>query len=334
VEFSRMPPAKRREIIRPLIKLPVDIDALDGANARDYETRTDVNREARRLRGQASGIQYPADLPAAPPDVEAITARLRNAGEINAGIEAEKTRRQNRFDEVADNDGERFRILETAAALRARAAAQLKEAEKWEAHAAKLAEEIKRGRADLADFLANPVPELVDTAALVDELAAARSIKSQLDEKARRETLEAEAAALEERAAQLTTAMAERTELKTTAIAKAVMPVKGLGYGDDDVLLNGVPFDQASEAEKIRAGVELAMVANPKLRVVLVRDGSLLDKASWQLLEALADEYDFQCWVEVTDDDAKTGIIIEDGEVRPAQASPDAQPALALEGVI
>jgi hypothetical protein len=339
LEFTRMEPAKQLNSLRRLVKLEVDIDALDGQNARDYERRTEVNRDVKRLRGQASGIQYPADLPSAPPDAEAITARLRNAGEINAGIEAEKGRRQNRFDEVADKDVERLRVLETAAERRAQAARLLKEADHWEGAAATLAQEIERGRAELAGFLENPVAELIDTAALVDALAAARSINSQLEEKARRETLEAEAAALEERAAQLTASMAGRAAAKTTAIADAVMPVEGLGFGDGEVLFNDLPLDQASQAEKIRVSVAIAMAANPKLKVLCIRDGSLLDRDSWQLLSELVASNDYQCWVEVTDDDAdhkgKTGIIIEDGAVHQHRPEPEAasQPALALEGV-
>src|SRR5262249_43349271 len=69
--FARMDPRKRLEELRPLVKIDADIDALDGLNARDYERRTEINRDARRLRGQASGILYPADLPARPIDVAA-----------------------------------------------------------------------------------------------------------------------------------------------------------------------------------------------------------------------------------------------------------------------
>jgi hypothetical protein len=334
LEFTRMRPGDQLDALRRLVKIEVDTDALDGLNARDYEKRTDVNREVKRLRGQASGIQYPADLPPALVDAEAITARLRNAGEINAGIEAEKSRRQQRLAEVADNDIERLRILETAAERRARAAALLKEAEQWEVSAANLAEEIERNRVELADFLENPVPELIDTAALVEALEAARTVNSQLAEKARRETLEAEAAALEQQAAQLTASMEGRTAAKVRAIAEAVMPVEGLGFGDGEVLFNGIPLDQASQAEKIRVSVAIAMSANPKLRVLCVRDGSLLDRESWRALEDAVTSNDFQAWIEVTDDDAKTGIVIEDGTVRSAPANPDAQPALALEGVI
>jgi len=128
----------------------------------------------------------------------------------------------------------------------------------------------------------------------------------------------------------LTAAMEERTQRKNAAIASAKMPIDGLGWDDDDVLLDGIPFDQASQAEKIRASVAIAMAANPKLRVLCVRDGSLLDKESWRLLGELVDGQDYQCWVEVTDDAAKTGIVIEDGTVARQPATEPKQASLAL----
>jgi hypothetical protein len=150
----------------------------------------------------------------------------------------------------------------------------------------------------------------------VAEIEAARMVNSHIDAKRRRETLEAEAAALEARVAKLTELMEERTEAKRAAIASAEMPVSGLGFGDGEVLLNGLPLDQASQAEKIRISVALAMSMNPKMRVLCVRDGSLLDQESWRLLTDLVEGADYQCWVEVTDNDGNTGIVIEDGAVR------------------
>jgi hypothetical protein len=59
-------------------QIDADIDALDGLNARDYETRTEINLDTRKLRGQASGILYPADLPPQAIDVQALPERLRH----------------------------------------------------------------------------------------------------------------------------------------------------------------------------------------------------------------------------------------------------------------
>jgi hypothetical protein len=328
MEFSHMTPAKRREILRPLVQITVDIAALDGKNARDYGDRTDLNRQIKLLRGQASGIQYRDDLlPAGGPiDITRLTERLRQAGDDNTLLERRRAKRERAAQEAhLDREGARQR--------RERAEQLHREAEELETSAAALEARAAATERELAE--APPLPEQIDTEELVAAIEVARTANMNLEAKTRRDTLDAEAVALEERAAALTNAMAERTAQKAAAIANAVMPVKGMGCfdGADDVTLNGIPWDQCSQAEKIRAAVELAMASDPKLRVVLVRDGSLLDEDSWKLLEALADEYDFQCWVERIEDQSKMGIIIEEGRVRqppPHSDQPSDQPALAL----
>jgi hypothetical protein len=325
LEFTRMEPKKQLDALRRLVRLDVDIDALDGQNARDYERRTEVNRDAKRLRGQASGIQFPADLPATPADIAALTERLRQAGDQNVELERRKARRQAAAAEAA---------LErrTAAQRRSEAEELRRRAEELDRTAGELEAHAGQTETQLAE--APPLAEPVDTTELVTALEAARTVNAHLDAKARRETLEAEAVALEARAAELTAAMEARTEAKRAAIAAAQMPVAGIGFGDGEVLYQDLPLDQASQAEKIRVSVALAMAANPTLRVLCVRDGSLLDQESWRLLAELVEGADYQCWVEVTDNDGKTGIIIEDGAVRPPPpTAPQAQAALALEQV-
>jgi hypothetical protein len=123
------------------------------------------------------------------------------------------------------------------------------------------------------------------------------------------------AKAREAESAALTQAMAQRNALKEEAISKAAMPVEGLAFGDGIVLLNGVPFDQASDAEQLRASIAIAMAANPKLKIVRVRDGSLLDDQSMAILAEMATERDFQIWIETVASGRPGAIVIEDGHL-------------------
>ena len=51
------------------------------------------------------------------------------------------------------------------------------------------------------------------------------------------------------------------------------------------------------------------------VRVIRVRDGSLLDEESLALLAKMADERDYQVWIERVEP-GKVGFVIEDGQVR------------------
>ena len=325
LEFCRMKPEAQRETLRGLVKIEVDIDALDSQNERDYEKRREVNRDAQRLRAQASGIHYPEGLPARPVDIRELAERLRAAGEHNTALERLKAQRG-----AAVRDSTRDR--RTASEMRERAKQLREEAYELDREAKKREEHADDRDAEWAKKAEG---EPIDTADLTAAIDQAREANAHLIEKQRRDTLEAEAAALEARSATMTAAMQERTKQKAVAIANAKMPVEGLALGDGEVLFNGLPLDQASQAEKIRVSVAIAMAANPKLHVLCIRDGSLLDQESMRLLAELIQAKDYQCWLEITDDDGKTGIIIEDGAVRGSaqrEANDDALPLLAQKG--
>jgi len=59
---------------------------------------------------------------------------------------------------------------------------------------------------------------------------------------------------------------------------------------------------------------------NPKLRVIRVRDGSLLDEDAMKLLAKFADAHDMQIWVERVDSSGAVGFVLEDGRVRNTSA--------------
>ena len=80
--------------------------------------------------------------------------------------------------------------------------------------------------------------------------------------------------------------------------------------------MNGVPFDQASDAEQLRVSTQIAIALNPQLRVIRIRDGSLLDDDAMKQLAEIADKNDFQIWIERVRSDDKVGFVIEDGHVK------------------
>ena len=112
-------------------------------------------------------------------------------------------------------------------------------------------------------------------------------------------------------------------EEKRTLIAGAKFPVDGMGFGDEGITLNGLPLEQASSAEQLRASFAMCAALNPELRVALIRDGSLLDDDSFALIEEMALADDMQVWVEVVGKAGECSVLIEDGEA----SGPDAEVA-------
>jgi ABC-type histidine transport system ATPase subunit len=105
-------------------------------------------------------------------------------------------------------------------------------------------------------------------------------------------------------------------EDKEDSLAKAKMPIKGLGISDTGVTYNDIPFGQLSSSEQLKVSLAIAMALNPKLKVIRITDGSLLDKENMEIIKKMAEEKDYQVWVEKVSDEGEIGFYIEDGEVK------------------
>lgn len=301
LEFARMKPKAQFDTLKGMVP-GVDFAKLEGLNRADFDKRTAVNREAKAKTALAESIAIPATTPPARVDETAIVEEIGAVGAFNAELERRKERRMQ-----ADAD---------AKAKREGAEARRHEAFKLNEEAERLDEEAAAIEKKLAE--APPLDEPKDAAAIRAKLEEAKRTNLAVEQALRRATLLAEVTDLEAEAEKLTAAIAEREQAKREAIGAAKLPVDGIEFAEDSILLNGVPFDQASDAEQLRASVAIAMASNPRLRVIRVRDGSLLDEDGLRLVAEMAGARDFQCWIESVDSTGKVGFVLEDGHVRSA----------------
>ena len=66
----------------------------------------------------------------------------------------------------------------------------------------------------------------------------------------------------------------------------------------------------------IRTGVAIAMALNPNLRLIIIRDASLLDAGNRKVIDDIAKANDFLVLMELADENAPVGVVIEQGTVR------------------
>jgi hypothetical protein len=304
LEFTRMKPAEQFDTVRALVDIDVDFEELDGLNTRDINLRTEAGRNARALQAQAEGIIVPPDCPTERRDTTEILDRLTSASEHNAAVEREVLRRADRAKEASQHRAAAERCDTEAAELRRRAAELDKDAAAF-----------RLGADQIMTELANlpPPPELIDATAVRAELSSAEDTNELVARKARRDDLLTKAAASEAEVKRLSDAIEARRTAKIDAIRATKMPIEGLGFGDKEVTYNGLPLDQASDAERLRISVAIAMAANPTLRVIRIREGSLLDNDGFALIAKMAEEHDYQVWIEAIQAHGGPSIIIEDG---------------------
>lgn len=311
--FTRMDAKKQFDELRQFVP-GVDFDQIEADNKRDFDQRTDINRNAKASRNAAEAIQVPAGLPDAEIDETALVAQLEQAGQHNAAIETRKTRRVEAVAKVESLLAERDLVFQEEKALRDRAAEILKQADGL--HAAAGAKQTEAMGLQEKINTAEELPASVDTVALRQQIEEARGTNACIAKRTDRSNYIMRAEQLEAAAKGLTEAMEARIKSKEAAISSAELPVDGITFGAGSILLNGLPFDQASDAEQLRASISIAMASNPALRVIRVRDGSLLDEEGMTLLGEMADKHDCQVWIERVDSSGKVGFVLEDGHLK------------------
>ena len=101
----------------------------------------------------------------------------------------------------------------------------------------------------------------------------------------------------------------------TAAVKKGRRKLNRRGF--TPAKFNGLPFDSGNQCQSdiLRVGVAIAVAQNPALKIVRIKDGSLLDgDAKAQLLAMLA-EHGFQAFIETVADCGLTALTIEETEV-------------------
>jgi DNA repair exonuclease SbcCD ATPase subunit len=98
------------------------------------------------------------------------------------------------------------------------------------------------------------------------------------------------------------------------ALLSASFPVQGLAFTDEGVTFNGLPFDKGNQcmSDILRVGVAIAVAQDPALKIVRIKDGSLLDTKSRADLLAMLAANGFQAFIETVADSDLQALTIEE----------------------
>lgn len=266
-----------------LVELPFDPAKLDGQRRALYEDRTIVGREVKTLEGHLAGLpEVDGDVPDEEVSATDLVAELGAANDAVAARRAAEQRREQARQRV-EMLREQFRVA--------------------------------KAELDAAGDALDALPDPPDVEAISSRLADVDSVNSRVRAAAERRKVEN---ALEVKRGEYdahTDKIAALDQEKADAVAAAKMPIEGLGFTDEGVTYRGVPFKQCSAAEQLRVSIAMAMSLNPKVRVIRITDGSLLDSTNLALIEEMAADRDFQVWIERVDETGRVGVLIEDGAV-------------------
>ena len=293
-EFARMEPRKQLDLLKSLVGL--DFADLDDQKAALTEERLLIGRGVKQLEGQVAGMPYDDRAPRAPSDVALIAQALEDARKTNAQIDFHKGK-YGAAKIGADNT--KARIAEAEAQI-----VRLRDIQKQ--HEDEMARQI-----DLAEGI-----EPADEKALREAMVGAQAVNATIAANKAKDDAVVRLKNQRKVYDNITAHIQKVEEEKAAKLAAVKFPVPTLTFDETGVLVAGVPFQQASAAEQLRVSLAMGMALNPKLRVMIVRDGSLLDETSMALIAEMAKANEYQCWIERVGEGDESAIIIEDGHVK------------------
>lgn len=290
--FLRADPKTRLTMLREAVPLDIDVDALDREREKVFTERTDTSRRLKQFEAEAASLPDPDTGPKDTVSTAALATEFEAANQHNT--------------EMAQLDHHRLDQASKVGALQTEIMSL--EAQLFAARCS-----LETEQANLEGMPA--AAPAIDTAPIRERMKNAEAANRLYHAGQRARDVRTAVLQITDEVVALTRKLEDIDEQKRAAMGRAKFPVEGLAFGDGDVSYNGFPFSQASGAEQLRVSASLAMAANPKLRVLRIKDGSLLDDASLAILSTMAEGEDFQIWIEMVDTSRKVGFVMSDGHV-------------------
>lgn len=309
----RTPVISRQQELRKVIKAKPD-----GARPEPVDTSAEMGR-LRELQGQERKRQ----------DGLRAHERARETAAAGARDALKKVEFQMRGvqEDLTRNDEAQLATSNRIAELRREmvaAEAQLEELKKRHGRSVAdfdaLAEKLRVLPEEEEAADAVPVPDLPadvseEMEAVQQKLSLASLVERAIEPWRRWESATAELKALDEQEENLTTELGSLRRRESELLEKAGIPIAGLSFSEKgEPLLNGRPLALASGRERIDFAVQVALAADPDLRVCLVDEANDLDLDALEQLDALARAHAFQVWVVRIGLEGPGEITVEDGE--------------------
>jgi len=291
--FSRMEPGKQVEVFKDLLGL--DFSKLNEKRQKLYDKRTGENKDLKRYK-ILTDKPLPENMPTKRVSMNSLTKKLKEAREVNKQIEGWENDRT-RLTEEADNNVETIDRLTF----------KLNELTERQ-------ESLQKSMKVLDNSLDEACP--VNEDKIMVEISKIDKINKQVgqvEDFVEHERLYKRAKMEADR---LSDAIGAIDKKKQAQLDDADSPIDGLTFDDAGIFFDNIPFTQLGSGEQLRISVAMGLAMNPELKVLLIRDGSLLDKDNLQMIGDMAAEKNAQVWIEKVSTGKEVSIIIEDGMVK------------------
>jgi hypothetical protein len=302
--FMFLPGPERRALLSKATG--IDTTLLDAEHDKVFDERTETGRDLKAAIARFEAVRL-LEEPPPKSDTSSLVKQQQDLNARKARVQTALTERAAADRRVADCQAH-VKAAETAVKQAQEALAKAQERLQTATDARGVADNAVDDAEENAEGVDQRLSEISAELQHAAELGAANA------RWAERSRLKAEVDALQAKHDGQDKRISELRAQVEAIIASAKFPVPGLGFTPGGVSFKGLPFEQASQAEQLRCSVGIAVALNPKLRVILIRQGSLFDRKSMGLLRELCREYRMQAWVEAVGDEGPATVVMVDGE--------------------
>src|SRR5690606_8362615 len=267
-----------------------------------FTERTVLNRQVKELEAQLK--DYADVQPVEIPDISEIQAKKKEAEENNSNIRDLKSTIARQEQSLESLVNERNAVLEEIKKLE-------KKLEENDLRIYKANTTIKGNEEKLKTM------SIVDTSDFDNQIAEYGTLVNKAQVYDRKVQIEKEYSKKKGNAEQMTSNLEGLLKEKEKQLEEANLPVPGLDFKNGDVSFNGIEFEQINTAEKIKISMCMAMALNPRLKVVRIMNGSLIDSDGMDEIKKIAQEKGFDIWIEKVSNrkTSENSFLISEGEL-------------------
>ena len=285
--FSRMKPKEQRDML--LAIAGIDLTKWEADYKAAYDERMALNREAKSTTEAASALP---DAPEGTPDEAQSASDL-----INKAEEAHRLQRKARDaktekmanEQAIDNDKREIIRLQAR---------------------------IKAAEERIANLVIPEAPTKAEIEAMQDQLRDIELTNSNVRSKQVKAQAKVKAQEAAKKAAEADKAVKAIEAKKAKMLESADFGIPDLFVNDDGVIFEGQPLEQQSSARTIEISAALAMKDKTKLKILIVRDASLIGTKIFTRIAEMAKERGYQLWVErFQEQPGEQGLHIVDGSI-------------------
>ena len=290
-----MDEVKQLQVLKDLTGISFDTE--DAERKVVYDNRTEANRKLKMLQTQMDAIpEHRDDVPDEEVSVEALMTEL-------------DARRKNNK-EYYDYTG----VVEDLEAEVAGISNEIADLEILLEQARHRLDVRKKDHAETLRTLETMVT--VNESEIETQIKSADTINRKVREKIEKATLAGRIEKGTRIIQGMTDNLAAIDKAKEDKLSSAKMPIEFLTFDESGVYYKGVPFSQASSAEALRVSVAMGIAMNPELKILLIRDGSLLDEDNLKAISEMAFDSGHQIWLERVGEGDECSVIIHDGSMK------------------